>query len=94
MKRFKPRCENPKCKGWDVFKVSGSYFYKEGRLAIQACDECHRFKNSDEDAQAYALKTSVDTLPANLWLYNSTGAVCTIRTYRKNPRHYGRLLTK
>jgi hypothetical protein len=94
MKRFIPKCENPKCKGWDVFTVSGSWFYKEGSLAIQACDECSRFKDGDADAQAYALKTSVKTLPARVWLYNSTGAVCTVRTYRTNPRHYGRLLNK
>lgn len=83
-------CEED-CKGWHVFTSTGSFFYEDGKLCIQKCDEADRFE-SDQEAQDYALKTARDEIPGETYLYNSEGYVCTVRTYRSNPRRWGRRL--
>jgi hypothetical protein len=79
------------CLGFGVFKSTGSSLYRPGEMCIQRCDECNRFEN-DGEAQAFALKTNLDTLPDKTGLYTDVEFVCYVDEYRKDPERYQKLL--
>jgi hypothetical protein len=52
---WKPKCDDPKCRGWDVFNDR----------EVQRCDTCDRFE-SDLDAFAFAVASDMHALRAKL----------------------------